>query len=155
MMRKVEINPTNSFFGILITIGVLVGLYFLVKGFFAVLSIITPGLLIGAAILNWRVFPDYAKWIWKQLNSNVILGIIAILFTVFLLPVTAGYLFVKAYFRYKGGKMVKEMNQKREAEFAEFEEIKDDVVKPLELPRIEKRTVDKPQETTDYDQLFD
>jgi len=155
MIKRFEMNPKNSLVGIVIAVAILAGLYFMVKGFFLILNIITPGLLLGAAILNWRVFPDYAKWIWKTLNANPIMGLIAILFTFFLYPVAAGYLFVKALFRYQSGKFIKNREERRESEFVEFEEMDNRPVTPLELPRIEKTRVEKPGNTVDYDQLFD
>ncbi len=159
MIRKAEMNPFNSILSILIVVGVLAGLYFLVKGFFAILGIITPGLLIGAALLNWKVFPDYAKWIWKQLNNNAVLGVIAILFTVVLFPVVAGYLFIKAWMRYKGKKVLDSYREREEKEFVDFEEVANKPSRPLELPRIETNPVRKQgknsQDTVDYDQLFD
>ena len=150
MMRKVEFNPFNSIVSILITVGVLVGIYYLVKGFFAILGIITPVLLIAAAFLNWKVFPDYGKWLVKQLKNNLLFGVLACIGTVVFFPVVAGFLCAKAYFRYKTGKMMEAGQQRHEAEFVDFEEVKDMPNRPLKLPEMEK-----PSETVDYDQLFD
>ena len=150
MMRRVELNPFNSIISILIMLAVLVGLYYVIKGFFTLLGIITPALLIGAAILNWKVFPDYGRWILRLLKENVILGVLAIVFTVALFPIVAGWLFVKSYFRYRRTQVLKQHSAYRESEFVDYEEIIEIPEEPMPLPK-----TDKPNKTADYDQLFD
>lgn len=152
-MRRVDMNPFGNIGSLLVTIAVLIGLYYLVTGFFTLLSFITPGLLIGAAILNWRVFPDYASWIWKQLQSNILFGILAVLFTVVALPVVSGFLFFRAYFRYQRGKVSPQFEQRNDDDFIDFEEVEEMPSERLELPEI--RETRQERGNSDYEQLFD
>ena len=149
-MRRVEMNPLNSIGSLLITILFLVGLFFLVKGFFTLLGFLTPALLIGAAILNWRVFPDYAKWIWRQLNSNIAVGVVAVVLSVVFFPVLAGFLCFKAYMRYKAKKTLGHLEQDLENEYVDFEEVDVELQESFELPPLEKS-----KERTEYDGLFE
>ncbi|NNE28698.1 MAG: hypothetical protein HKN16_03635 [Saprospiraceae bacterium] len=150
MIRRVEMNPLNSIASLVFTVLVLVGLFFLVKGFFTLLGFLTPALLIGAAILNWRVFPDYAKWVWNQLKTNLPVGVISIVLSAIFFPVLAGFLCFKAYMRYKSNKTFSDLEQDRENEFIDYEEVDVEHSEPFELPPLEKT-----KESTEYDGLFE
>ena len=149
--RKVEMNSGNSIVSILGLVLFFVLLYYVAKGFFYILGLLTPAFLIGAAILNWQVFPDYVKWVWKLLNRNPIMGVITAILSVVALPVLSGFLFMKAFFRYRMKKAGNIIQERREAEFVDFEEVEDTSSTPLELPEMEPR---KPR-SNDYEGLFD
>jgi len=149
--RRVDINPFNSITSLLGLILFFVVLYYIAKGFFFILGLITPGLLIGAAILNWQVYPDYLKWLWSLLKSNPIMGIIAAILSVVGLPVVSGFLFFKALFRYRMKKAGNLAEERREQEYVDYEEIEDEPITPLELPEMEKRQ----RKDNEYDGLFD
>ena len=155
-------NPFNSITSVIGLVLFFVVAYYVLKGAFFILGLITPALLIGAAILDFKVYPDYAKWVWKTLQSNPILGIIAVIGSVVALPVLSGFLFFKALFRRKLKKMGVDMkqgfpgqsaNESAEEDFVDFEIVDEEMHKPLELPEM-----DKPRQESkggDYEGLFD
>ena len=153
--RKIDVNPGNSLGGIIMLVLVFVGLYFIAKGLFSLLAWLAPVLLIGAAIINYKVIVNYGLWLINLLKSNLIMGIGAVLLTVFGFPVIAGFLFAKALLYRKVGQMKKQHETKEHGELIEYEEIKEEPIVPLELPRIEKQPQQPRRERNDYEQLFD
>ncbi len=159
---RVNMNPFNSITSVIGVVLFFVVAYYVLKGAFFILGLITPALLIGAAILDFKVYPDYAKWIWKTLQNNPIMGILAVIGSVVALPVLSGFLFIKALFRRRLKKMGVNMdqgfpgqasNEPKEEDFVDFEIVEEEMNKPLELPQM-----DKPKPETrggDYEGLFD
>lgn len=152
--KRIDVNPFNSIGSILTLVLVLVGLYFVAKGLFTILSWLAPVLLIIALVLNHKVVLNYGKWLIELVQKNIIMGIAAILLTVVGFPVIAGFLAIKAYLYRKVDGAIKEAEEQRAGEFIEYEEIDDDFDEPpLELPDFEKRS-SRPS-SNQYDQLFD
>jgi len=158
-------NPFNSITSIIGTVLFFVVMYFVVSSFFKLLAFITPALLIGALILNWKVYPDYGQWLWALLQRNPLMGIGAGILTVVAMPVVAGFLFVKALLRNRLGKMQGNFEQRTEGQFTEFEEVDDFPETKLDLPEIPRRTATPEnnvntrgkfkESSSDYEQLFD
>ena len=71
-------RPMGNFGPIIGLILFLVLAYFVIKGLFTVLAIAAPFLLLLAAILDYTVIIDYAKFIFKMLKENPIFGLVAI-----------------------------------------------------------------------------
>lgn len=130
-------------------------MYFVIKGLFKILSVAAPFLLIGAALLDYTVITDYAKFIFKLLKENPLVGLLAILLTIVGIAPVSGFLFFKAWARRS---LKKHMNtMEREANrYEEYEEVKtekeDDF---LILPNVEKPVeVKRDNKDNDYQDLF-
>lgn len=130
-------------------------MYFLITGLFKILSVAAPFLLVGAALLDYTVITDYAKFIFKLLKENILFGLIAILFTIVGHAPVAGYLFFKAWARRGIKKHIN--NVEREAnKYEEYEEVKEEKEDDfLILPNVEKPVeVKRDNKDNDYQDLF-
>jgi len=159
--RRIDINPGNSLGGILLMVFIFVALYFIAKSIFTLLSWLAPVLLIGTAIINYKVLTGYGKWLFNLLKKNPLFGILAIIMTVVGFPVVAGFLFAKALLYRKADQMKQEYETQTQGELIDYEEIEEDTIVPLELPPI-KRTQPKvrqnpknPPPNNEYEQFFD
>ena len=154
---RINTNPLTSIIGVILFIGLI---YFIIKGAFFILGILTPALLIGAAILDWKVFPDYGNWIFKLLKSNPLAGIAVAIISIVAMPFCAAFLFAKALFKNRIKKMginipgMEDQKTKSEDDFVDFEIVDETIEETLELPEMEKPRQDKP-DSGDYEQLFD
>lgn len=160
--KKIDINPFNAIGAILVAIMVLLGLFFLAKLAFKILFFASPLLIIGAAIIDYTVITDFVKWVFKMLKENPLMGIAAIMLTIFGFPVIAGFLFGKAYLRKKVRKMASKYDVETKGEIVDYEEVQDveEDFERLELPP--KRKAEPIREkraeensSDDYEQLFD
>ena len=155
-IRRSDINPFNSITSILVLVGIFVALSFLVTGIFKLLSWAAPVLLILTAIFDYRTIVDYGRWLFNLLRKDVLMGIGALILTVIGFPIIAGFLFVKALFRRKIGQLEKNMNQERQGEYVEYEEVESTTYEPIELPPIEPEPRATPRkERNDYEDMFD
>jgi len=150
--RKVDINPFNSIASILILVFIFFALYWVASSVFWLLTKLSPILLIGALIIDYNVVLNYGKWMWKLLKKNPVMGIGAVLLTIFGYPIIFGFLFGKALLYRKVNKMKKEHDVRTNGEFVEYEEIKEEPKIKLELPSFEKP---KQEKGGDYEQFFD
>jgi hypothetical protein len=157
-------NPFGSIMSLLIFVGILALLFFLVSGFVKLLYYVAPVLLIATLLINHRVVVDYAKGAVETLKTNVLFGVVKILFSFFCYPFVIGWLFSKAMFYRKMSTLKKDMEQQmgqmnmgqNNTQYAEYEEITPDLdinekpEKPiiLDLPKPKDKLRD------DYDQLF-
>ncbi len=153
--RRTDVNPSNSLTGIIFLVLLFVALYFVAKGIFTILSWVAPVLLIITAILDYHTIIDYGKWLWKLLRNNTLMGIGAVVLTVIGFPVIAGFLFAKALFRKKVGQLEKNMREKRDGQFVDFEEVESTTYEPMELPPIEPQPEPRKSSKNDYDDLFE
>jgi predicted membrane protein len=130
-------------------------MYFVITGLFKILSVAAPFLLIGAALLDYTVITDYAKFIFKLLKENPLFGLLAILLTIVGIAPVSGFLFFKAWARRS---LKKHMNaMEREAnkyeEYEEVKEVKEDDF--LILPKIEKPAeIKQDNQGNNYQDLF-
>jgi len=142
-----------------------IGLSYLVSGIWSILSFIAPLLLIITAIINHNVIINYVKNLWTRLMTDPLMGIVYILFTVFLFPVVTAYLLGKAYLGKKlEGVMARAQQQQGGtygAEDTDFVIVDEDVhtedveVEILELPEELPEKVQEKKPSDGYDQLFD
>jgi hypothetical protein len=150
--RKTSSFRLDGITSILILIGFLVAMYFIVKYTLIALTVVAPILLIAAFIIDRSVIFNYVKWIGSTLKSNPLLGIGAILFTIFGYMLVFPFLFGKAVLKKKFKQAQQQYENERNGELIEFEELesKPSREKPLDLPKLKK------QETgTEYDRLFE
>lgn len=150
--RKTSSFRLDGITSILILIGFLVAMYFIVKYTLIALTVVAPILLIAAFIIDRSVIFNYVKWIGSTLKSNPLLGIGAILFTIFGYMLVFPFLFGKAVLKKKFKQAQQQYENERDGELIDFEELesKPNREKPLDLPKLKK------QETgTEYDRLFE
>ncbi len=166
--RKVDINPLNSIGSILVLVLMFVGLFFVAKGVFWVLSWLAPVFLILTLVIDYKVIVNYGKWILKMLQTNLIVGIGAVLLTIFGFPIVSGFLLGKALLSRKlkqtmGQFEGQQGRMKEKDEFATYEEITDepDIDEPLDLntnkPKVERPEViiKKKSSSSNYEDLFE
>ncbi len=150
--RKTSSFRLDGITSILILIGFLVAMYFIVKYTLIALTVVAPILLIATFIIDRSVIFNYVKWIGSTLKSNPLLGIGAILFTIFGYMLVFPFLFGKAVLKKKFKQAQQQYENERDGELIDFEELesKPNREKPLDLPKLKK------QETgTEYDRLFE
>lgn len=128
-------------------------LYFIAKGVFAILSMAAPLLIIATLFLDHTVVTDYLKMVWGKLRTNVGLGIILLLLTLFGFPIVSGYLFFKAYMKRQLNQHMEEVEQKK---YADYEVVDEEVEEDdfLELPELEIPKQSK-RSSSEYDNMFD
>ena len=161
--RRIDINPGNSLAGILLMVFIFVALYFIAKSIFTLLSWLAPVLVLGTAIINYKVLTSYGKWVFKLLKNNPLYGIGAIIMTVIGFPIVAGFLFAKALLYRKADQLKQEYETQTHGELIDYEEIEEeDPIVPLELPPIKKskpRIRQNPPKSSppnnEYEQFFD
>ena len=61
--RKIDVNPFNSISSILILVLLFVGLFFVAKSIFTILSWVAPIMLIATLIIDHKVVLGYGKWL--------------------------------------------------------------------------------------------
>ena len=157
-------NPFGSLLGLLLTVGVLVLLFFAVTGFVKLLYFVAPLLLIATLLINYKVVADYALDVVSTFKTDVLWGVLKVAFAIIGYPFIIGWLFAKAMFYRKVNSLKKDMAQQmgqmneaqNNTQYAEYEEISTDLdinekpEKPiiLDLPKPKDKLRD------DFDQLF-
>ena len=153
-------NPFRSIMGIVFLVLAIMAIFWIARSIFAILSYLTPVLLIATLIIDHNVIVNYAKWIGGLLKNNLLYGIGAIIFTLVASPIVAVYLFGKAMLKRQIRKMqtVAEEQQRGKptdyeevAEEVEFELQDEDEIIPLEIPKTTRRLR---EERNSYDDLF-
>jgi predicted membrane protein len=158
-------NPFNSLISLLIFGGVLLLLYVMVKGLFTMLYWVAPVLLVVTLIINYRVVRDYAASIVTSLQTDILMGMVKVLFTVLCYPLVIGWLFAKALIYRKVSTLQqdlqKKMNQQDQTQDVDYEEISSEELgesgeKPPQKPLIIQ--LPKPKEkdkSNPYDDIFE
>ncbi len=129
-------SPFNTIIGIVVMVLGLVFLLFLARFIFRILWYISPLLLIGALIVDFKGVVNFGKWIIALYKRDTILGVVSTVLTLFGFPLVAGFLLGKGLFKKRAREIRQEEKRRREGEFVDFEELDS---KPLELPELEKR----------------
>ena len=159
-------NPFGSMMSLLIFVGILALLFFLVTGFVKLLYLVAPFLLIATLLINYRVVADYVKGVFDTFRTNVLLGVVKVVFSVMCYPFVIGWLFAKAMFYRKVSSLKKDMAQQmgqmnqaqNNTQYADYEEISTDddldINKKAEKPIILDLPKPKDKLRDDFDQLF-
>jgi energy-coupling factor transporter transmembrane protein EcfT len=152
--RKTAHFRLDSVASLLLLIVFVIGMFFVLRGIFIILSWIAPVLLIAAFILDRSVVINYVKWLGGLVKSNPLMGIGAILLSLVGYMAVFPYLFFKALFKKKIKDVQRKYEQEQQGELIDFEEIES---KPntemLELPQMQKQ--EKRERRSEYDNLFD
>ena len=158
-------NPFSSLMSLLMFFGVLSLIFIILYGFVKILYLAAPILLIITLIINYRVVSDYLMNIFETFKTDILMGVVKVVFNVLCYPFVIGYLFIKALFYRKMGNMRKQfenqINQSQSTQYADYEEISTEInsektdVKPeepfiLDLPKPKEKNKNNP-----YDNLFD
>ncbi len=146
-------NSTGSITGVILMVFFLIALFYLARFVFQILYFLAPVMLIATLIIDYKVVLGYLKWIGRNLKSNPLLGVGAILLSVFAFPLVAAFLLGKALLKRKVNQVQEDIEKEREGEFVEFEEIVDEP--PLRLPDLEEEPPVKRKGNNEYDNLFE
>ena len=115
-------------------------MFYVLKGVWAVMSLLAWGFLLVALVVNYRVVIDYVKRLLDLLKRNPLYGVGGIIFSVVLYPLVFLVLMLRAL----GGKAFANVgfstNQKEEEEFTDYEILDDE---PLDLKEIHKRKMER------------
>lgn len=129
-------------------------LFFVARGVFWLLSWVAPVLLLITLIIDYKIVTNFLKFVWKLLQENPLMGIVALLLIFFGYPVIAGFLFFKAITKRSLQKAVSRMEKERNT-YTEYEEVNDDDDSFLELPPLKnKKEAPKQTRSNDYDEMF-
>ncbi len=151
--NRFEFNTQNTIVAIVFLAVTFFALFWIARGIFTILTYVAPILLLATLFINYKIVVNYGKWLWKQLQNNPIMGVIAILLTIIGFPVVSFLLFGKALLERKVKQVEEEVRVEREGSFADYEIIEEET---LELPQIPTEKVEVRQKPTDdYERLFD
>jgi|SRR6187551_2080019 len=145
----------NGIIGLIFLVMMFVGLFFLAKGLFTVLTWAAPVLIVGALIINYKTIINYLRFVLSLLQRNPLSGIITIILSVIGFPILSGVLFGKAILDRKVKKLVQAHQAREQGEFVEYEE----VIPPkkentLDLPPLEKEPPAPKAKDNRYEDLF-
>lgn len=129
-------SPFNTILGIVAMVLGLLFLLFLARFIFRILWYLSPLILIGALIVDFKGVVNFGKWIIALYKRDTILGVVSTILTIFGFPLVAGFLLGKGLFKKRARDLRQEQQKRREGEFVDFEELDS---KPLELPELEER----------------
>lgn len=118
-------NAGQALVAILFLVGIFMGLFFVARGIFTLLTWLTPIMLLLTVILDYRVIIGYFKWLWRLLNEELLLGLGAVVLTVIGYPVVAGYLLLRAWLfsQNKDTRKRKSREKGRLGEYISYEEV--------------------------------
>ncbi len=113
---------------VIIGLVVYVGFY-VAKGIFAILSWLSPLLLIIALLVNYKVVLNYGKWLINKLTTNTLYGILMCLVTIFLFPLVAAWLCFKAVLSRQVEKTINEVGGRQTEldEYVDYEEVDSEI----------------------------
>lgn len=117
----------NTWGAIALLVIVLIGIFFIARGIFWLLSILAPILLIAAVIIDHKVVLNYVKWLVDMLKRNVLVGLAAVALSVIGYPIVFAFLLGRAIMNKRIKDVEKQERAFREGELVDFEE----------LPRVE------------------
>ncbi len=145
----------NGILGFVFLVMLFVGLFFLAKGIFTLLAWISPVLIVGALLINYKTIINYFRFILSLLQRNPLTGIIAIVLSVIGFPILSGVLFGKAILDRKVKKLVEAHQARQQGEYVEYEEVVPQKKETtLDLPPLEKEAPAPKGKDNRYEDLF-
>lgn len=141
---------SNFWVGMIVMVLMVIGLFFIARGIFTILSWVAPILFILTLILRYKVVVGYLNMLWDLLKQNPIVGVIAVILTVVGFPVVAFVLFAKAMLDRKVDQMSRAEREAVEGKLADYEILEDDQQDSFDLPQMEKKPKSSP-----YDRYFE
>lgn len=143
-------SPFQGMVGIVIGILFFVGMFYFVKILFNILWFLLPVIIIATAIIDHKVILNYATWVGRLFQRNLIAGIAAAILTIIGAPVVGVFLLGRALLRKKIKDVQTDAEQRRQGEFVEFEELESET---MELPPLDTPTAQQPKDSG-YDDIF-
>lgn len=142
LQRSIQRNPSGWIMGVIGIIAFFVIMYYMVTGIFTILSWVAPILLVLTAVINYRVITSYIGMVWSLLKSNALMGLVAVVLTVFAYPLVAGFLFFQAIVSNRVNSMKRNFEQAQIEEYADYEDISEPseelILKQPEIRRNER-----------------
>lgn len=121
--KSYSIGRTNPLVALLFFFLIMMAIYWVAKGAYALLSIAFPFMIVATAFLNHKVILGYFSWIKNLLKTNVLFGVIAIVLSIFTYPMIGAFLLYRAY-RSRGQKGDRaESNEPLRGEYIQYEEV--------------------------------
>lgn len=144
-------NPFGSVAGILLGILFLLGLFYVANFIFTILYYLSPIMLIGALIIDYKSVLGYGRWLVNTVKRSPVFGIIAIVMTVLAFPLVALFLLGKALLSKRVRQAQEAAEGPRPGEYIEYEEL-DSEPMDLDPPREPEK---QRRSSRDYDDFFD
>jgi len=114
---------TQTLIGLVFLVMIIWVIFFLFKSIFSILAWAAPFLFIGALIINFGLVLSYGKMIVALLKNNPLMGVVAILLTLFAFPIVAAILFGMAILNKRADNFIKKERQKKEGIPTDYTEI--------------------------------
>ena len=122
-MQTRQNSTTKAILGLVILLVIIWGIFIVFKSIFNMLAWAAPFLFIAALIINYKVVLSYGKMLITLLQKNTIMGIIALLLTIFTFPIVAAILLGLAIMNKKAEGFMEQERQKRDGIPTDFREI--------------------------------
>ena len=123
----------NTIINLIIFVAFILVLFWLARSVFTILSWLAPFMLIVALILDYKVVLNYIKTLWRWLRYKTLIGVVAVLFTIFGFPLVSAYLLVRAIASRQSRKSFGDNSPPHE--FIDYEEIEEEI---LDLPDLNR-----------------
>ena len=142
---RVNMPGNNPILSLLTMVVVVIGLFFIARGLYRILTVIAPVLLIVAAVMNYKVITGYIRWLWDRLKANWLSGLLLIFLSIVGFPLVAGYLCFKAVVTRRMSRMQREAH----GDFISYEEVSSEQLDISRPPVVQR------EEQSDYQDLFE
>jgi hypothetical protein len=113
----------QTLIGLVFMVAIIWVVFFLFKSIFNVLAWAAPFLFIAALIINYRLVVSYGRMVIGLLKSNPLMGIVAVLLTLFAFPIVAALLFALALMNKKADNFIKKEREIKEGIPTDYTEI--------------------------------
>ena len=131
--RGPSFNPFSLIVGFLFLFLFMVGLFYLAKGLFWLLSWLTPAMIIATLIIRYQVWVDYGKMLWRNIKESPVTGILLTIVSILAFPFLTAFLLIKAILYNKVDNIEEEMERRKHGEWAEFEELDSTLNERIEI----------------------
>lgn len=126
-IQRTRLNPFSSVMGILIMVLVLVGIFYVAKGVFWLLSQVAVFLLVASLIIHYKTAVNYLKWVWSMWQKNWMHGLGLTLLSALLYPILFAHLFFKSMLDRKVATLQEAAEQQHASEYVDFEELESNI----------------------------
>ncbi|MBK8879455.1 MAG: hypothetical protein IPN74_13170 [Haliscomenobacter sp.] len=116
-------SPRNTFWALILFVGLLVGVFFMARLVFRLLYFLGPVILIAALILDHKVFLDYISWLRKIFKRDTLMGVAAIVLSVLGYPIVSAILLGRALMRRQVKTLQRDQERRAKGELTDFEEL--------------------------------
>lgn len=149
-------NPLGGILGFIVALIVLYFLFNLLGFLYNLLWYAAPVMFIASLIIDYTVFTGYLKSIQALFARKWYLGVLAVILSLVVFPLTATYLLGMSLFRKKLRERAQEMDEQVNGKWAEYEDITEAPI-DLDVPYEELPPAPEPQKRkgNNYDELFD